>query len=75
MCSNGVPQTAQRDGGAAAEATSSGAAAVVDFNRRRFINSFRGRKNNSPAYFQRDAPELNDRANLLWLIIKQKMRY
>lgn len=65
MCPNGVPQTAQRDGGGAAEATSSGAAAVVDFNHRHLINSFRGRKNISPAYFQRDAPKLIDRANLL----------
>lgn len=65
MCSNGVPQTAQRDGGAAAQATSSGAAAVVGSNRRHFINSFRGRKNTSPAYFQWDAPELIDRANVL----------
>ena len=63
MCSNGVPQTAQRDGGAAAEATSSGA--VVDFNRRHVINSFRSRKNTSAAYFQQDVPELIGRANLL----------
>lgn len=72
MCSNGVPQTAQRDGGAAAEATSSGAAAVVDFHQRRAINSG---EQDFTCTFSAGRPELIDKANLLWLIIKLKMCY